>query len=376
MSAKNYLLRAVVFFLIAGVLVLGLNFIVDPYGVTGALRIPHLNQYKADINEHTRLMKKYQPLFVPHTALIIGNSRVELGIDPSHPCFKDAALDVYNLGIPGADVRTQLNYALNLIYQQPVRAVFLSLDFTDFISPKPQSYQGRPAMLKQPEGEFRLTASGQPNRDYLRIYMLDYLKSLFSVDALIASVSTIALQSRTAADRDAAGFNPARDFEEAVRVEGPRALFDQKMSDLQVKYSMPWYLRNADGQLDPAFQDVDAFLAIAAERGIKVYLFTNPFHERFWDMLRSQGHMPSYEDWMRSIEALARRYDDTSVAFWDFSQDSMYIHETVPAAGIKSGPLHWFWEPAHYRQELGALMVDAMLSQSCDTEVTFGRRVF
>jgi len=376
MSAKTYLLRVLICSLVVSVLVLGLNFVVDPYGVTGVPRIPHLNEYKVDINEHTRLMKKYQPLFAHHNALIVGNSRVELGISPSHPCFSDAGMDVYNLGIPGADVRTQLAYALNLVYQQPIKAVFLSLDFTDFISPQLRNYQGRPAMLEQPAGEFKLTASGEPNPDYLRIYLLDYLKSLFSLDALVASVRTIVLQSNDAPDRDAAGFNSARDFDKAVRIEGPRALFDQKMFDLQAKYSTPWYLRDPDGRLDPAFEDIDAFLAIAAERGIAVYLFTNPFHDRFWDMLRTQGHLPAYEDWMRSMEALVRKHESTAVVFWDFSEDSPYIHEAVPAEGVKSGPLQWFWEPAHYRQELGELMVDAMLSESCDTKVAFGHRVF
>jgi hypothetical protein len=177
------------------------------------------------------------------------------------------------------------------------------------------------------------------------------------------------------ADRDDAGFNPARDFDEAVRIEGPRALFDQKMFDLQKKYASPWHLRDADGRLDPAFDDIDIFLNIAAKRGIDVYLFTNPFHERFWDMLRTQGYLPLYDDWRQSIEALARKHKGSSVVFWDFSQDSAYIHEAVPAEGVKSGPLQWFWEPAHYRQELGALMVDAMLSEKCATDVVFGHRV-
>lgn len=235
MSAKIYLLRTFLFSLMVVFLVLVLNFTADPYGIAGVRRIPHFNEYKVDINEHTRLMKKYQPLFTQHNALILGNSRVELGISPSHHCFSKAGLNVYNLGIPGADVRTQLDYALNMVYQQPIQTVFLSVDFTDFISPEPQSYHGSPSLLTQPSGEFRNTTSGESNPDFYQIYVRDYLKSLFSLNAVVASVRTIALQSRVSPDRDEAGFNPARDFEEAVRIEGPRALFDQKMFDLQKK---------------------------------------------------------------------------------------------------------------------------------------------
>jgi hypothetical protein len=376
MSAKIYLLRTFLFALMVVFLVLGLNFAADPYGIAGVRRIPYFNEYKVDINEHTRLMKKYQPLFTQHNALILGNSRVELGISPSHHCFSKNGLNVYNLGIPGADVRTQLAYALNMVYQQPIQTVFLSVDFTDFISPAPQTYHVSSSLLTQPLGEFRDTTSGASNPDFYKVYFLDYLKSIFSLNALVSSVRTIALQSRVSPDRDEAGFNPARDFEEAVRIEGPRALFDQKMFDLQKKYSAAWNFRDASGQLEPAFEDIDEFLAIATERGITVYLFANPFHEEFWNLLRSQGLMPVYADWMRSMEDLVRKHQGASVIFWDFSGDSSFIHETIPGEGVRSGPLQWFWEPAHYRQQLGDLMVNAMLSDRCDTEVAFGRRVF
>jgi hypothetical protein len=376
MSAKTYLLRTAFYSLIAGLFVLGLNFTVDPYGVTGVRRLPHLNEYKVEINEHTGLMKKYQPLFAQHNALIVGNSRVELGISPTHHCFSDNGMNVYNLGIPGTDVPTQLAYALNIIYQQPIKTVFLSLDFTDFISPQVENNQGISSMLQHSTGEFRYTASGEPNPDYLSIYFLDHLKALFSLDALVASIRTILLQNSVSADRDDSGFNPARDFEEAVRIEGPRALFDQKMFELQRKYSTAWYLRDADGRLDPAFEDLDVFLSIAAARGIKIYLFTNPFHEKFWEMLENEGHMPLYEEWTKSIENLVKKHEGDSVVFWNFSEDSPYIHETIPTGRARSGPLQWFWEPAHYREQLGALMINAVLSDRCDTEVAFGRRVF
>jgi hypothetical protein len=125
--------------------------------------------------------------------------------------------------------------------------------------------------------------------------------------------------------------------------------------------------------LNSAFEDLDAFLSLVGERGIRVYLFTNPFHDLYWQLLRDQGHMPIYEDWRRSIEDLASRHKDNSVVLWDFSMDSAYLHEPVPASGIKSGALQWFWEPAHYRQQLGDLMIEAMLSEECNSQIVFGR---
>jgi hypothetical protein len=321
-------------------------------------------------------MKKYQPLLASHNALIVGNSRVELGIRPTHDCFRHNGIEAYNLGIPGAEVRTQLEYALNLVHQQPISTVFLGLDFTDFISMRQQPNTDQSPTAGQANGEFRFTTSGEHNPGYRWVVLRDYFKSLFSLDALVASIKTIALQGRNAADRDNAGFNPARDFAAAVSVEGPHALFAQKMASLQAKYARPWYFRDTQGQPNRALGELNAFLDIAAARGIKVYLFTNPFHDSFWELLRTEGHMPAYEDWMREIENLLRKRRSGEVQFWDFARDSAYIHERVPAAGVRSGPLQWFWEPAHYRQELGDLMIDAMLSDTCATGIAFGRRVF
>lgn len=375
MNAKTYLLRTLLFTLLAASVVVGLNLLVDPYGIVGSPRISGINEYKVDINDHSRLLKKYQPLFDSYNAMIVGNSRVELGMRPAHDCFRKSGMSVYNLGIPGADVRAQLEYALNLVYQQPIHTIFLSVDFTDFVSPILQKQTDTVSLLEQVTGDFKFTAGGSPNPDYLLKVSKDYLKSLFSLDALIASVETLLLQSQFAPDRDSAGFNPARDFEAAVRIEGPHALFAQKMQELRAKYSRPWHLRDSDGKLNPAFDDLDAFLALVGGRGIKVYLFTNPFHEMYWELFRNQGHMPVYDEWMRAMEALARKHANSSVVLWDFSMDSMYLHEPVPGSGVKSGPLQWFWEPAHYRQQLGDLMIEAMLSEQCDSRVQFGRQL-
>ncbi|CAA0123399.1 Uncharacterised protein [Halioglobus japonicus] len=376
MKARAFVLRALICALAGSFVVAGVNYFVDPYGITGVARIPGLNEYKSEINEHTRVLKKYQPLFSPHNALIVGNSRVELGIPPEHACFREAGMDVYNLGMPGAGVATQLAYALNLIYQQPVTTVFLSVDFTDFISTSDAPGTGTWADLEAASEGFRFSVDEQENPGYYWAVLRDYFKSLFSLDALVASAKTILLQRTSSADRDLAGFNPARDFDAAVKIEGPRALFDQKMANLSRKYSRPWYFHDSKQQPNAAMKELARFLDIAAARGIKVYLFTNPFHQDYWALFSSQGHMQAYNDWMTSLETLASAYPDGSVELWDFSGDSPFIHETVPAAGVLSGPLQWFWEPAHYRSELGELMVDTMLAESCDTEIAFGRKVF
>lgn len=375
MNAKTYILRVVFFTVLIVFAVLGLNYFADPYAITDTGRHPGFNQYKVDISNHTRLSKKYQPLLREYNALIIGNSRVEMGIDPSHHCFTQNELRVYNLGLPGASIRIQLNYALNVMYQQPIDAVLLSLDFTDFLSSSAQPEKRAPQLLKQLAGTLEYLSSGHPNPEFVRIKLLDYYKSLFSLDALVSSLKTVVLQGNETADRDENGFNAARDFAHAVGIEGTGALFEQKMHELEKKYSSPWYLRDTNGQLAQSFDDISAFLAMATKRGVEVYLFTNPFHESYWELMEEQSLMSVYADWMQSMTELVRAHQGRSVSMWNFSQNSVYIHEKIPGRGVKTGPLNWFWEPAHYRRELGDIMVDAMFSESCSREAVFGNKV-
>jgi hypothetical protein len=60
MKANAFLLCTLIYGLIVCSLVVGVNYVVDPYGITGAPRTPGFNEQKVDINEHTKVVKKYQ----------------------------------------------------------------------------------------------------------------------------------------------------------------------------------------------------------------------------------------------------------------------------------------------------------------------------
>ena len=53
------------------------------------------------------------------------------------------------------------------------------------------------------------------------------------------------------------------------------------------------------------------------------------------------------------------------VELWDFSTINPLSTEHPPAPGDKRTIMQWFWEPAHYREEYGDLMLSQMLQRSC-----------
>lgn len=375
MQPKTFLSYIFISLILLAVTVTAFNFFIDPYLLFDSKRIASVNEKKSDINNFIPVSKAYHPLAKRPDLLIVGNSRVEMGLNPRHACLKRRGGRPYNLGIPGIGVSSQLTYALNIIRQSETNEVFLALDFTDFLTtsktPPDKKYSLAPAQVRH----LKYRSDGSLNPTYQTQRSLDYYRALFSLNALASSITTVFDQGQWATNRDDYGFNPANDFKKVTAIEGPQALFAQKLADLNKKYSRQWYLRYQDGTLPDEFERLRDFLVTAKERNVRVTLFTNPLHNEFWRLMKKHDLMETYRDWLTAITELLAGMDDQNIAFWDFSYDSPYIHEIVPPPGKNAKPLQWFWEPAHYRQELGDLMLDAMLSGQCGSKVVFGNRI-
>ena len=373
MSAKRYLIWFFTTLSALAAISASLNYVVDPYLVYNSPRVEGFNRKKIEINDYVRIAKAFEPFRRATDILIAGNSRVEMGLDPGHACFAGRGLHVYNLAVPGAGLGQQLNYVLNVVYAQPVKRVFLSVDFVDFLvatgsAPPTQDNNVTTGILPR-------RFDGSDNDQYLWEISKTRFQALFSLNALVDSLRTVLLQRNRRTDRLPNGFNPAREFAHATSIEGPGALFEQKMASLRERFGSPTSIRYLDGTLAREFELFSRFLDIAAVNNLEVTILTNPFHEWFWDLLQKHGLIATHADWFAEIESRVREAPGR-VTMWDFSMDSNFIHEPVPPPGEKAPPLHWFWEPSHYRKTLGDKMLESMLATECGLQVSlFGRQV-
>src|SRR6185503_15089760 len=64
-------------------------------------------------------------------ALILGNSRAEVGFDPRHPAFAARALRAFNAAVPGSDMDYMLAAFRRLMPTTKVAVV--GIDFVDFL---------------------------------------------------------------------------------------------------------------------------------------------------------------------------------------------------------------------------------------------------
>jgi hypothetical protein len=54
-----------------------------------------------------------------------------------------------------------------------------------------------------------------------------------------------------------------------------------------------------------------------------------------------------------------------NVTLWDFTDFDRYSSEDIDLLPARGKGLQWFWEPAHYRKELGDIMLANIFRSNC-----------
>ncbi len=108
------------------------NIAVDPYGILSTPSFPGFNQFKPEQDTHNSLVKTIDVIRFKPTTVLLGSSRVIIGLDPSHPGLIDSQ-NAYNLGIPAIHL-PELNYYVEhvLINQSQAKQMVIGLDFFMF----------------------------------------------------------------------------------------------------------------------------------------------------------------------------------------------------------------------------------------------------
>ena len=81
--------------------VAGFNYFIDPYGIFQTPTIQGINQAKTEITKHERLYKKIRLSVEKPQAVLLGNSIVVNGFNPSE-VYAFSQEKFYNAGIGGA----------------------------------------------------------------------------------------------------------------------------------------------------------------------------------------------------------------------------------------------------------------------------------
>lgn len=352
---RDYLWRFVATLLCTLLAVAAVNLWVDPYRLFGVLGETAVNRVKARPGANIGEIKLLNAVRARPTAVIIGNSRADIGFRPDHPAWRAHAGRVYNMAVPGAGIQRVRDEFRALLEQDPgVTTVVLAVDFQDFVLNATNTG----------------AAPRRPAIDTQSLLLRERLKALFTLAALGDSTRTLlASRDAHAATLQADGLNPLRDYIPIAAREGYPAMFRQRLDETGTNFS-----RARRGIYPPGASDSDEFAALrdildmAARHRVTVYVVTYPYHAQYYALYQELGLWPELERWKRDLlrtidTARARAPGEWRVELWDFAALSSPAVSAVLDTG-ESGAGQWYWEAGHFKPALGDLVLEAVLSDS------------
>jgi hypothetical protein len=351
------------------------NYLIDPYGIFNMPRYSWLNETKATAATKVRIAKPYQVTDMTPKTIIMGNSRPEMGLSPNSSCWDNSMKPIFNLAIPGLGFYAQTRLLQHALENPEIRRVYFGIDFFDFIvnadAKKPMSW---PPHASSFENRLLVNLDGEENNQHLSQSVKDKLLSLFTLNSLIDSIKTIITQGdQSLTTRTRNGFNPAQAYyQKIIKNEGQWVLFEQKNKEVfrtltKNRYSI---YREKSGTSE-SFEALKMIKAILVKREIDAYFFINPYHTDYLESIKKSGNTELFQQWKREITKILGK--QPALPLYDFSESSSYILEQPPQKSNRKNELAWFWEPAHYKQELGDIMLSQMLKTNCTPHPQFGK---
>ena len=325
--------------------------------------------------QQSDLAKTYMLARTRPATILLGNSRVEVGLDPQSPEWPAYLRPVFNAALAGHDLFSALLFLQDDLALKTPKLAVVGLDFQDFI----QAGKGAAAPpVGAAELRMMVDRNGRPNPLRHRQVLADALSSTLTIDALTDSLITLAQQnSSTGTTLTDRGFNPLHEYIAAVRQHGARSLFEQKEADYEKQYRTFKPADFAKPLENPEFHYLVAIIRACASHRVRLILFTYPYHSAYFALLHRAGLWRSFEAWKRALnevvgQTTARTGGD--VRLFDFAQESAFSNEPVPPANDRTSQLRWYWEAGHFKSALGEKIIARILQQGT-SPLSFGHEM-
>jgi tetratricopeptide (TPR) repeat protein len=358
------------------------NIVIDPFFRFDLVEIEGFNAQKPQFAGEARLAKPGVVCRLQPGSVILGTSRVEVGINPRHPGWDRGYGPVYNLGLAGSGLKELYLTLQHAVHASPrLRVALIGLDFLMFNAHREAVVFGTEVLGFD---EKRLLLS--PDDSCVRSFAHD-IGAFLGLEGLAYSIATTDAQMPSAEidapnarftkwlalyDRDGyrGGFYDRKALAYGLD-HGFRFWFDTETGREagQEKYYVSRIWRPAPEERycfehDGAVDTLSLFRAIvdfARASHIEVRFFINPIHARMLVALQEAGLWPQYEEWKRRLVSTladeAAANNSPPFPLWDFSGINTVTTESVPPVHDPT-EMKWWWEPSHYRSRAGDLMLD------------------
>jgi hypothetical protein len=304
----------------------GLNVLADPFGAFGVTWLPADSRSGETRTARGELLRR----FTGETVLL-GTSRTRIGYDGRRDCIPGGP--ACNLGLDGTHI-AELALVVEQIADHPhVRRIVLSLDLHLFTG------------AWVPNSDFRCSRF-QRRRSELE-HWCDLLWNGRTVEASVRAIRRALRGESPQHDEFGFAVGAATRFERtSAEVRGRAAL---------TQFFGPQGLLSEAAVPESSWAALRKIIALCRQRGIELTLVIDPVHALLLEGLSCCGDGRAYARWKADLTRLA---EAETVPLWDFTGYSAYTTEPLLAQSDSSG--RWFWEPSHFRKELGDLVLERL----------------
>ncbi len=354
-NRKHYLVALSITTFAAIILTGVINLIIDPYATFRLITIERLNRIKPNPDHDISTIKAKTLQLVQPDALILGNSRAEVGFDPTHPAWqKNGYISVYNAAIRGSSLSTAWEMLQKSAQHHAPKFILVGVDFLDF----PIAADKQVSPLKA------------ANEDWFDDVRWN-LRATMTMQALLDSATTVRRQFQNNPEQlTDLGHTPLNEYRDLARSDGYWTLFRQRAEENAKNHSRkPANLFLKDTHSSPPFEDLRRIVRYAVEHNIELQLVIYPYHAQLLVMIDELGLWQVFEEWKRQ---LLRIVDEETrptgalnrITLLDFSGFSEYAQERIPPKGDNKSITQWYWEAGHFKKELGDLMLEQCFSST------------
>jgi len=341
-------------------------FVVNPYGVFSGAGTRGFNRDKTQAIWQPHLAKAYLVEHVEPSTLLIGDSRIELGLNPQSNSWRTEFRPVFNLGVPGVTLPDQFRYLQHALSHYVPKELIIGSAFEDcFVW---SNLRGHEESVTTEDYLSRLKGNSVGQAKYVELK--DYMLALLSLDAIVDSIMTVLDQNDPEIPYMAVdGWQSSHDFHHSFGTEGYHHLVMDK--DRMVANTMVAWATVSECNLEP----LQSILHLAKSHDIKVSVILTPSYVDEFEIIKQTGLQRAYDTWKRNLVNIVAAADNggDGVRIWDFNRIDAYTTEPLPAPDDRSHALHWFWETKHFKAELGDEIINTLMDRG---PADFGVRLF
>lgn len=334
---SGFLYRSIFALTMSCLLAIAFVVVVDPYRLFRLMEKVNVNQIKPAPERYQEEIKLSLAKAFAGNAVILGNSRAEIGFDPAHTTLFNSGYSTFNLAIAGSTAATaKREYTYLQQAGQHPKLIVLGVEFLDFLRKPPV-----PDKAKK-------TSQAEHSPDAWK-WKFD---TTFSIASVVDAIETLRIQHRPESiTMTAQGFNPLREYQKYAREQGYYALFQQRAVENAKKY-LGKKGQQFDFEQSDDMHDLQSLLESNVNDASEMNVIIYPYHAQILAMFEEAGLWPAFETWKlqlaEKVAAVQKTNPHRRITLWDFSGYAKFQCEKIPGKGDKLAVTEWYWEAGHF----------------------------